>query len=63
MRFSSRWTSTRTELSISKDLQPSLLMSLSCTREEFVVKYIETRNKLLERREEVMRNIVDHARQ
>jgi len=27
------------------------------------MKYIETRNKLLERQEEVMRNIIDHARQ
>ena len=27
------------------------------------MKYIDTRNKLLERQEEVMRNIVDHARQ
>ena len=27
------------------------------------MKYIDTRNKLLERQYEVMRNIVDHARQ
>ena len=27
------------------------------------MQYIDTRNKLLERKEEVMRNIVDHGRQ
>ena len=32
-------------------------------RNEFILKYIETRNKLLERQEEVMQNIIDHARQ
>ena len=32
-------------------------------RNEFILKYIETRNKLLERQDEVMRNIIDHARQ
>ena len=31
--------------------------------EEFIIKYIETKNKLQERKEEVMRNIVDHHRQ
>lgn len=30
--------------------------------EEFIMKYIDTKNKLQERREEVMRNIVDHYR-
>ena len=31
--------------------------------EEFIVKYIETKNRLQERKDEVMRNIVDHHRQ
>ena len=31
--------------------------------EEFIIKYIETKNKLQERKDEVMRNIVDHHRQ
>ena len=30
---------------------------------EYINKYVETRTKLLERRNEVMRQIVDHARQ
>ena len=29
---------------------------------EFIHEYVETRNKLLEKQEEVMRNIVDHHR-
>ena len=31
--------------------------------DEFIMNYVETRNQLIERREETMRNIVDHARQ
>ena len=31
--------------------------------EEFIIKYIDTKNKLQERKDEVMRNIVDHYRQ
>jgi len=31
--------------------------------EEFIMKYIDTKNKLQERKEEVMRNIADHYRQ
>ena len=31
--------------------------------DEFIANYVDTRNQLIERREETMRNIVDHARQ
>ena len=30
--------------------------------QEFTHEYVETRNKLLERKDEVMRNILDHHR-
>ena len=30
--------------------------------QEFIHEYVETRNKLLEKQDEVMRNIVDHHR-
>ena len=32
-------------------------------RDEFVKSYVDTRQKLIEREEEVMREMVDHARQ
>lgn len=38
-------------------------MALLCCRDEYTFKYVETRVKLQERRTEVMRQIVDHARQ
>ena len=44
------------------DGQPNVVRVCVCS-EEFILKYIDTRNKLLERQEEVMRNIVDHNRQ
>ena len=33
------------------------------SRDEFVKSYIDTRQKLIEREQEVMREMVDHARQ
>ena len=32
-------------------------------REEFIKSYVDTRQRLIERQEEVMREMVDHARQ
>ena len=32
-------------------------------RDEFIKSYVDTRQKLIEREEEVMREMVDHARQ
>jgi len=32
------------------------------SKEEFIVKYIDSHKELLERKHETMRNIVDHAR-
>ena len=32
-------------------------------RDEYIMQYIDTRNKLMESMSEVMRNIVDHSRQ
>ena len=40
-----------------------LLELVGCSSQEFIDKYIDSRNKLLERKEEVMREVVDHARQ
>ena len=40
-----------------------ITFAFSAHREEFIGKYIDTRNKLIERKEEVMLLIVDHARQ
>jgi len=39
-----------------------ILTACVCS-DEYIHKYIDTRNKLEERQGEVMRNIVDHARQ
>ena len=33
------------------------------SRDEFVKSYVDTRQKLIEREQEVMREMVDHARQ
>ena len=44
-------------------LSCALLTSIWIFRDEFVSKYVETRQKLQERKIECMQKIVDHARQ
>ena len=41
----------------------SWIFLFNLSRDEFVKSYVDTRQKLIEREQEVMREMVDHARQ